>query len=203
MGWLTRTDRLIRGYLRLRGVQSRTLATLAGDVHFYDAKGWGPGPTLVMQHGYGAGNATHFFPALLRLRLHFRRILAPELPGHGFSGAPTEATFEALFAGVADVLERELDEPAVVFGNSLGGAVALAWASVRPAPEVLGNLRVPTLLLWGRSDRVMLREMFDWYRAHLPAQAIVEEPEGVGHCPHLDRPLWTMRRIVDFSRGIA
>lgn len=283
MGLLSTTETVVRGYLRLRGVESRWVDTYVGRVHVFDAPGSGPLPTLVLQHGIGAGNSVQMAGPLLLLRRHFRRVIAPDLVGHGLSPAAPEMTPEVVFAGFAGALDAVLDEPAVIVGNSLGGAMALtyammcpertrglvllspagatlpddAWprflagfdmpdraaaldflgrlyhrvpwyarwaaheiggvfssgpirsllAAIRPdhafPPEALATIAAPTLLVWGRSDRVMLPEMLAYYRRHLPAAATVEEPEGVGHCPQLDRPFWTARRIHQFAQGLA
>ena len=47
----------------------------------------GTGPVLLMLHGTGA--STHTWRALMpELAKHYT-IVAPDLPGHGFTGAPT------------------------------------------------------------------------------------------------------------------
>ena len=42
-----------------------------------------------------------------------------------------------------------------------------------------------------------------YFRANLPAHAVVEEPHGVGHCPHFDDPAAFAARIVAFARSVA
>jgi pimeloyl-ACP methyl ester carboxylesterase len=37
-----------------------------------------------------------------------------------------------------------------------------------------------------------------YFRRHLPGHVVIEEPEGFGHCPHVDAPARLARRIVDF-----
>jgi pimeloyl-ACP methyl ester carboxylesterase len=91
----------------------------------------GEGPPLVLVHGLG-GAATNWLlvaPELARER----RVIVPELPGHGGSGrlpgAPSLDPFaEAVFA----VLEHEGAVPAPWVGHSLGGAVGLRAAVLRP-----------------------------------------------------------------------
>jgi len=291
MGLLTASFGFAHRWLLFRGVKSRVAVGPAGPVHYYDVPGVGPHGTLVLQHGIGA-EALHFLPVLRGLRRHFGRIVVPDLPGHGRSSPAPQMSPEALFAGFSTALDHALDEVPdgapdgahgdnpIVFGNSLGGAMAMQWgmerpertralilaspagamlepaalaaflerfaftdraavldffgrlnprvpygaswfaddvratfhrphirqllASVRPehgfASERLGALRTPTLLLWGKADRLMPPEMLAWYRAHLPPDiTTVEEPEGVGHCPQVDRPGWTVRRILAFT----
>lgn len=71
-------------------------------------------------------------PVLRRLDPHCARVIAPDMPGHGFSAAPERTTLEAVYEGVAELLARTLDGPAVLFGHSLGGALALRLALERP-----------------------------------------------------------------------
>jgi pimeloyl-ACP methyl ester carboxylesterase len=125
-------ERLGRATLRWRGVQSRWVQTAQGAVHAYDAPGRGDLPPTVLLHGLGSA-ATSFAPLLRRLQADVRRVVAPDYPGHGFS--PTAAsplTARALIDSVSTVLDALLDEPAIVVGNSLGGAVALRYALARP-----------------------------------------------------------------------
>jgi pimeloyl-ACP methyl ester carboxylesterase len=68
-----------------------------------------------------------------RLQPHVRRLVAPDYPGHGFSGdAAGVVTPPALFEAMTAALDALLVEPAVLVGNSLGGAVAMQYATSRP-----------------------------------------------------------------------
>jgi pimeloyl-ACP methyl ester carboxylesterase len=215
-----------------------------------------------------------------------RRIVAPDYPGHGFS-PPAHATLTAaaLFDSVTNALDAVLgdEEPAVLVGNSLGGAIALHYASVRPervrglvllspggaqstdedwraikaafdlrsradalafldrvyhrrpwvsslvahelksslvrpavrellasvtnddfiAPEALIALKMPILLVWGRSERLFPDAHLEYFTKHLPKHAVVERPEGFGHCPHIDAPRDVVARVLAFSRNAA
>ena len=91
----------------------------------------GSGPPLVLVHGLGgaAANWRLVAPALAVRR----RVLIPELPGHGGSaplpGAPSLDPFaEALLA----LAEAEHAVTAPWIGHSLGGLVALRAAALRP-----------------------------------------------------------------------
>src|SRR5262245_13530265 len=70
------------------------------------------------------------------------------------------------------------------------------------SPEELGALPMPIHLLWGKCDRLLPRENFEFYRRSLPAHTIVEEPANFGHCPHFDDPEAYASRIVEFARGV-
>ncbi|HVH45052.1 MAG TPA: alpha/beta fold hydrolase, partial [Labilithrix sp.] len=69
-----------------------------------------------------------------------------------------------------------------------------------PSPEKLASLTIPILLLWGRSERLLPDAHYDYFSRHLPKHAVLERPEGFGHCPHFDAPRMLARRIVTFVR---
>jgi pimeloyl-ACP methyl ester carboxylesterase len=102
------------GFAELRGGRVRYLAA-------------GKGETLVLVHGLG-GSAANWL-ALAPLLLPGRRLIVPELPGHGGSD-PLPAA--GSLTSYADGLAALLDGPAAVVGHSLGGAIALRLAIRRP-----------------------------------------------------------------------
>jgi pimeloyl-ACP methyl ester carboxylesterase len=91
----------------------------------------GQGPPVVLVHGLGgcAVNWVDVAPLLARSR----RVLVPELPGHGRSeqlaAVPNLAVFSDRIGAVA---EREGMLPAAYVGHSLGAVVALRLAVRRP-----------------------------------------------------------------------
>lgn len=68
-------------------------------------------------------------------------------------------------------------------------------------PEQLRALPMPVLFFWGASERIFSAVQLDYFREHLPEHAVVERPEGFGHCPHFDRPRDLVTRIVAFARA--
>jgi len=86
----------------------------------------GDGPPLLPVHGSG-GSAWNF--AELAPLLSRRRLIIPDLPGHGGSSALPAASL----AGFADVVASLLQEPVDVLGHSMGGVVALRLAERHPA----------------------------------------------------------------------
>jgi pimeloyl-ACP methyl ester carboxylesterase len=91
----------------------------------------GSGRPLILVHGLGgaASNWVELAPRLARAR----RVLVPELPGHGGSSPLAAAPNLNPFAdAVGAVAEREALLPAPVVGHSLGGVVALRLALRRP-----------------------------------------------------------------------
>jgi pimeloyl-ACP methyl ester carboxylesterase len=277
---LPMAERLLHLDLRRRGVTSRRLATEHAELHVYDAPGQGKLPSTVFLHGIGSAAAP--FSALLhRMRPHVRRVVAPDYPGHGLSEHPKRSlTRPLLFESVGSALDRVLDEPSILVGNSLGGAVALDYAISRPervralvllspagapstreerrdvnrafdmasrddahaffarvyhrapwflslvahelpsmmkrkvvrdllesatndhvpAREALRALPMPILFLWGKSERLLPESHFEYFRDSLPAHAIVERPEGFGHCPQIETPERVAARILKFAQ---
>jgi pimeloyl-ACP methyl ester carboxylesterase len=91
----------------------------------------GEGEPLVLVHGLGgaAVNFTELAPLLARNR----RVLVPNLPGHGGSDPPRQVEGVSSYSDhVAAVAEREGMLPAAVLGYSMGGVVALRLAVNRP-----------------------------------------------------------------------
>ena len=272
----------MRFALNRRGFASRELPTPMARLHAFDARGRGTLPPTVVLHGIGSA-ATSFWATMEHLRPHVRRIVAPDLPGHGFSASPTERmTAGTLFEAVCTALDGLFEEPMLLVGNSLGGVLSLNYAIARPervlglvlvspagartseeefrdvvrsfqiesvgdarkmldriyhrmpwympafAPDFratmqrrpirdlletttlddlpsrdhLAALKMPVLLIWGRSERVFPASALAYFREHLPPHAIIEEPTGFGHCPHMDDPPRLAARIVEFSKKL-
>ena len=130
-------DRLILGGLRFRGYTSRRLPTSVGMLHALEAKGGGELPPVLVLHGLSAAGQ-YYESVLRRVRPHVRRVIAPDMPGHGYSELPPSGlNHDTLGIGLREGLDQILDEPVVVFGNSLGGAAAVRYAVERPE-RVLG-----------------------------------------------------------------
>ena len=105
---------------------------------FLDARGSrlrylvaGAGEPLVLVHGLGGAAANWL--ALAPLLLPGRRLIVPELPGHGGSSPlPAAPSLSPYADRLGLLLEHEGATPAAVVGHSLGGAVALRLALRRP-----------------------------------------------------------------------
>jgi pimeloyl-ACP methyl ester carboxylesterase len=114
----------------------------------------GEGEPLVLVHGLGgaASNWTELAPLLLP----GRRLLAPDLPGHGGSTAlPGVSGLEPFADRVAEVADREGMLPAPVVGHSLGGMVVLRLALRHPeavqAVVLAGAAGLSIGNVWGRN----------------------------------------------------
>jgi pimeloyl-ACP methyl ester carboxylesterase len=91
----------------------------------------GEGEPLVLLHGLGGAAANWL--AMVPLVLPGRRLLVPELPGHGGSSPlPAAPSLNAFADPIALLIEREGLAPAPVAGHSLGGAIGLRLAIRRP-----------------------------------------------------------------------
>jgi len=211
-------------------------------------------------------------------------LTVPDLPAHGLSTVPPPSTGAGqLRAEIVEAFDRILTEPTVIYGNSLGGLVALYYALERPekvrglilcspagaamsdvemqglfrlfqlrgydealafvdrlfvrrpalrrliawgvqrkfanpalqsllvsmkptdllTPDELSALRIPTLLLWGKEDRILPRSSLSFFREHLPGtHTTIEEPEGHSHTPYLEDADAVATRIVAFLRSL-
>jgi pimeloyl-ACP methyl ester carboxylesterase len=271
---------VVRRALRFRGAKSKVKRLLGHRVHFYRVAGRGKGPPVVLVHGLG-GNANGFARLLFGLSARFSAVYALDFPGNGFSPLPEAGPLS--LAQYLDVLhafcQAVVGVPALVVGNSLGGALALtlavrhprdvcALALLAPAgaqlpperfrelmgrlevktprqglaftrrlfhraplsvllfstqmvkvhstpavqairaqarvedyvtPEMLAQLSVPTLLLWGESEKLLPEEMLAYYRRYLPPSARIEVVKGTGHVPQMERPRQVVRRLAEFA----
>lgn len=279
--FLPAAERLARFGMNVSGMTSRWVDVDGMRVHVYDGEGRGDLPTTVMIHGLGSAGIA-FASVVARLRPHVKRVIVPELPGHGLSTHPgdRQVTPELVLDTISAALDKVVTEPVVVVGNSLGGAVAIDYAKrhpeqvralvlVSPAgarladeewkklvsafdvtgatearrflariynrppwflalvahefpdllkrravrdlletstqehsahPDDLAALRMPVLLLWGRSERLLPAAALAYFREHLPKTAIIEEPHGFAHSPQLEHPRRVAERIVAFAR---
>ena len=149
---------------------------------------FGAGPTLLLVHGTGA--ATHSWRALAPLLAAHFRVLAPDLPGHGFTESADAERMS--LPGMADslgALLQALDfRPEIVAGHSAGAAIlARLCLDGRITPRILislngallplGGLRnpvfspltrlfvsnpfVPRLFAWQASDPAVFGRMMD------------------------------------------
>jgi pimeloyl-ACP methyl ester carboxylesterase len=118
--------------IRWPDVRRKPRRGASGKIHVLDIPGQGDLPPVLLLHGISASGAD-FGPLFRRLRPWTRRIIAPDLPGHGLSSLPPgHAGSSDVIDAVCDAVGAVLDGPALVVGNSLGGTVALRYALRRP-----------------------------------------------------------------------
>ena len=92
-------------------------------------------PVLLLLHGTGA--ATHSWRGLVPLLTPQFRVVAMDLPGHGFTQKPPRSllSLPGMANGVRDLLKVLAIQPALVAGHSAGAAVMIRMTldcSIRP-----------------------------------------------------------------------
>jgi magnesium chelatase accessory protein len=85
----------------------------------------GSGPVLLLLHGTGA--SSHSWRGLLPLLAQRFTVVAPDLPGHGFTAAASadQLSLPGMARSVVGLLTALKLQPAIIAGHSAGAAVAL------------------------------------------------------------------------------
>lgn len=109
-------------------------ATIAGLELFYREAGRQDAPVILLLHGFPS--SSHMFRDLMPLLADRYRVIAPDYPGFGHSGAPSPAEFDYRFERLADVVEALVDRLGltqyVLYMQDYGGPVGFRLASRRP-----------------------------------------------------------------------
>lgn len=95
--------------------------------------GEGPpnGPPLVILHG-GSGS-WRYSARLIRLLVDRWHVFAPDFRGHGESGhVPGSYLLQDYASDIVAFLDHVVQQPAILFGHSLGGEVAVTVAAQHP-----------------------------------------------------------------------
>jgi magnesium chelatase accessory protein len=101
----------------------------------------GTGPTLVLLHG--TGSSAHSWAQVLPALAQVATVVAPDLPGHGFTTGATVASLTLpRVAAELDALlgALQVGVPAATVGHSAGAPLAMRWAldSARGPRVILG-----------------------------------------------------------------
>ncbi len=110
----------------------------------------GQGPRLLLVHGTGA--ATHSWGGLVPLLAERFEVLAPDLPGHGFTASPsgTALSLPWMAQALGGLLRRLGKPPDLVVGHSAGAAILARMCLDRLiAPRALISLNGALLPLRG------------------------------------------------------
>ena len=112
-----------------------------GQLELNHAEGMPSGPPFVLLHGGSA--RWQYGETMLKARAERWHVYAPDLRGHGRSDRASGRYRLLDYAvDVAVLLERVVGEPAVLYGHSLGGQVAVVAATRAPAvvrAVIVGN----------------------------------------------------------------
>ena len=113
----------------------------------------GAGPPLLLLHGTGA--STHSFRDLMPLLARHFAVVAPDLPGHGFTSAPPSAagyTLLGMARSVAGLLRALGSSPVLAAGHSAGAPILVRMTlDGLIAPAGLVGLNAAILPLRGAS----------------------------------------------------
>lgn len=120
--------------MQAMGYRSQTLQTRQGQAHYYQVRGSGKLPPIVVFHGFGSHSA-EMYELLQHLRYASREVIAVDLPMHGLSEIPRDGVSLAsldnmFFESLDQVLDQH--EPVIFFGNSLGGLAAIRYYLYQP-----------------------------------------------------------------------
>jgi pimeloyl-ACP methyl ester carboxylesterase len=93
------------------------------------------------------------------------------------------------------------EEELAAMARNREATALFAWNPYMYDPKLRGRLRrirIPTLFLWGASDRFAPP---DWGREYCRAiaGAKFEEIEQAGHFPHIEQPEATAKRVIEFA----
>ena len=163
---------------------------LAGGLRWH-VQVMGAGPTLLLLHGTGA--ATHSWRDMApRLARDFT-VVAPDLPGHGFTDTPAGEglSLPGMARGLAALLAALRVEPTFAAGHSAGAAIALRMAvdrglapggvvslngALRPFPGASGHIfpAMAQLLFLNPAAR----QVFAWRAGRPGAVAKLMESTG-------------------------
>lgn len=70
-------------------------------------------------------------------------------------------------------------------------------------PHEVAGLTVPTTVVWGAAEHVLLEEHRAFFAAHLPAHAQLVQPENYGHVAYMEQADDLAARIVAFAEGLS
>ncbi|MEL6520464.1 MAG: alpha/beta fold hydrolase BchO [Pseudomonadota bacterium] len=109
---------------------------LATRPHRWHVQIMGEGPTVLLLHGAG-GASMSWRDLMPRLATRFR-VIAPDLPGHGFTrlGAMQRSSLSLMARDLVTLLDKLDAKPDLIVGHSAGGALALQLLEVLLQPPL-------------------------------------------------------------------
>lgn len=116
----------------------------------------GEGPPLLLLHGTGA--ATHSWRGMMPILARQFAVIAPDLPGHGFTGSPPahRLSLPGMATDVSQLL-RVLDiKPDIMVGHSAGAAIfARMCLDGKIAPRLLVSLNGAFMPFGGVANQLL------------------------------------------------
>ncbi|SMC54125.1 magnesium chelatase accessory protein [Rhizobium sp. RU36D] len=111
-------------------------------------------PVLLLLHGTGA--STHSWRHILPLLAQQFRLLAIDLPCHGFTRplSPADLSLPGMTRSIAALLAHLHVTPAMIAGHSAGGAIAVSLAAVRGREAAPAVVAINGAFLPIRGDRL-------------------------------------------------
>ncbi|WP_372621413.1 alpha/beta fold hydrolase BchO [Falsiroseomonas sp.] len=179
----------------------------------------GEGPDLLLLHGTAA--ATHSWRDLLPILATRYRVIAPDMPGHGFTDLPAAArlALPGMAASLAALLHALEAKPALAVGHSAGAAIALRLAlDGRIAPDTVVSLNgallplgekhaafftraarmlvglpfVPSLFAWRASNRAVAERLLQDTGSRIDARGVDLYARLFRHSSHVSAALGMM-----------
>lgn len=175
-----------------------------GEIILNYAEGSAVGTPLVLLHG-----GTRWWRDWLDIIGHLQpnwHIYAPDLRGHGKSGRDADHYRLPDFArDIVAFLRREVREPVVLVGHSLGAMTAIGTAA--EAPEAVRGLMLLDPPLFNHRESVALRpDLLGWFN-HLYqlTTSVSSYEEMVEHCRSFmgDAPEAAIRQMASLFYGLA
>jgi magnesium chelatase accessory protein len=128
----------------------------------------GEGPAILLLHGTGA--STHSFAGLAPLLARHYRVIAPDLPGHAFTGDGGARLLSTggMARGIGAVCAALGERPEVIVGHSAGLAIAVRGTVDKVfAPRLIVSINGAVMALRGVAGHLfspMARLMsFNWF----------------------------------------
>lgn len=115
----------------------------------------GQGPAVLLLHGTGA--ATHSWRGLAPLLAEDFTVIAPDLPGHGFTPAPSDEVLSlpGMAGAIGELLQALTAQPALGVGHSAGAAILIRMTLDRLiAPRGLVSLNGALLPFAGVAGQI-------------------------------------------------
>jgi pimeloyl-ACP methyl ester carboxylesterase len=107
----------------------------------------------------------------------------------------------AMFADALDEASRAWVLHEIMRCRPTTATAILLSQTLPDARAVLRDLALPTLLVWGRDEKLMPVAAGEWIRDHVPASRLVVF-ERSGHCPMLEEPERFNELVSEFIAGL-